>query len=86
MLLCQICYSNLISDLFLNKKTQFMIFYYHNAFLAVMWWSLSYRFGLRPERLWISVFEDDDEAFSLWHNEVSCINYQYNAVKLFNIH
>ncbi|EMS56624.1 putative alanyl-tRNA synthetase, chloroplastic [Triticum urartu] len=27
-------------------------------------------YGLPPERLWISVFEDDDEAFSIWLNEV----------------
>ncbi|KAK9129318.1 hypothetical protein Sjap_009805 [Stephania japonica] len=30
----------------------------------------TFLFALPPERLWISVFEDDDEAFSVWHNEV----------------
>ncbi|XP_042508318.1 alanine--tRNA ligase, chloroplastic/mitochondrial isoform X1 [Macadamia integrifolia] len=39
---------------------------------AINWaWELSTKeFGLEPERLWISVFEDDDEAFSIWHDEV----------------
>nr|CAD1826771.1 unnamed protein product [Ananas comosus var. bracteatus] len=39
---------------------------------AIVWaWELSTKeYGLPPERLWISVFEDDDEAFLLWHNEV----------------
>ncbi|TYJ44483.1 hypothetical protein E1A91_A03G228500v1 [Gossypium mustelinum] len=30
----------------------------------------AYRFQLAPERLWISVYEDDDEAFEIWHKEV----------------
>lgn len=39
---------------------------------AIKWaWELSTKeFGLPPERLWISVFKDDDEAFSIWHDEV----------------
>ncbi|BAS97025.1 Os06g0245800 [Oryza sativa Japonica Group] len=39
---------------------------------AITWaWELTTKeFGLPPERLWISVFQDDDEAFSIWHNEV----------------
>ncbi|XWS62596.1 hypothetical protein CRYUN_Cryun06bG0024600 [Craigia yunnanensis] len=39
---------------------------------AIQWsWELStMEFGLPPERLWISVYEDDDEAFGIWHNEV----------------
>ncbi|XP_065866731.1 alanine--tRNA ligase, chloroplastic/mitochondrial isoform X3 [Euphorbia lathyris] len=27
-------------------------------------------FGLPADRLWVSVFEDDDEAFQIWHDEV----------------
>ncbi|XP_039068514.1 alanine--tRNA ligase, chloroplastic/mitochondrial-like [Hibiscus syriacus] len=39
---------------------------------AIQWsWELSTKeFGLSPGRLWISVYEDDDEAFEIWHNEV----------------
>ncbi|GMI74443.1 EMBRYO DEFECTIVE 263, EMBRYO DEFECTIVE 1030, EMBRYO DEFECTIVE 86 [Hibiscus trionum] len=39
---------------------------------AIQWsWELSTKeFGLPSERLWISVYEDDDEAFEIWHNEV----------------
>uniref|UniRef100_A0A0E0L9X3 Alanine--tRNA ligase n=1 Tax=Oryza punctata TaxID=4537 RepID=A0A0E0L9X3_ORYPU len=39
---------------------------------AITWaWELTTKeFGLPSERLWISVFQDDDEAFSIWHNEV----------------
>ncbi|KAL2936935.1 Alanine--tRNA ligase chloroplastic/mitochondrial [Bienertia sinuspersici] len=39
---------------------------------AIAWaWELSTEeFGLPADRLWVSVYEDDDEAFSIWHNEV----------------
>ncbi|KHN19971.1 Putative alanine--tRNA ligase, chloroplastic [Glycine soja] len=39
---------------------------------AILWaWELSTaEFGLPPDRLWISVYEDDDEAFQLWSHEV----------------
>lgn len=30
-----------------------------------------YRFGLPANRLWISVYEDDDEAFEIWNKEVN---------------
>lgn len=30
-----------------------------------------FRFGLPAESLWVSVFEDDDEAFEIWHKKVS---------------
>ncbi|ESW09307.1 hypothetical protein PHAVU_009G116900 [Phaseolus vulgaris] len=39
---------------------------------AILWaWELSTsEFGLPPDRLWISVYEDDDEAFQLWSDEI----------------
>ncbi|KAJ3700649.1 hypothetical protein LUZ61_004354 [Rhynchospora tenuis] len=39
---------------------------------AILWaWELTTKeFGLPPEKLWISVFRDDDEAFSIWRNDV----------------
>ncbi|XP_057436654.1 alanine--tRNA ligase, chloroplastic/mitochondrial isoform X2 [Lotus japonicus] len=39
---------------------------------AIQWaWELStLEFGLPPDRLWISVYENDDEAFHLWSHEV----------------
>lgn len=39
---------------------------------AIKWaWELTTKeYGLLPERLWISVFEDDDEAFSIWRDVV----------------
>nr|CAB3467655.1 unnamed protein product [Digitaria exilis] len=42
---------------------------------ATAWaWELATKeygqYGLPAERLWISVFEDDNEAFDIWHNEV----------------
>ncbi|PIA46974.1 hypothetical protein AQUCO_01500483v1 [Aquilegia coerulea] len=39
---------------------------------AIRWaWELTTKeFALPSEKLWISVFEDDDEAFSIWHDEL----------------
>ncbi|XP_019057420.1 PREDICTED: alanine--tRNA ligase, chloroplastic/mitochondrial isoform X2 [Tarenaya hassleriana] len=39
---------------------------------AIRWaWELStIEFGLPVNRLWVSIYEDDDEAFEIWHNEV----------------
>lgn len=34
-------------------------------------WELSTRvYGLQPERIWVSVFHDDDESFALWRDVV----------------
>ncbi|CAN4107303.1 unnamed protein product [Withania somnifera] len=39
---------------------------------AIKWaWELSTsEYGLPADRLWISVYEDDDETFALWHDEL----------------
>lgn len=39
---------------------------------AIKWaWELATKeFGLPADRLWISVYEDDDETFAIWHDEV----------------
>lgn len=39
---------------------------------AIQWaWDLStVEFGLPPERLWISVYQDDDESFQLWSQQI----------------
>jgi alanyl-tRNA synthetase len=31
-------------------------------------------FNLPPERLVVSVFEDDDEAFAIWRDKIGSIN------------
>lgn len=46
-------------NLFVDKKVK-------DCFLFLM----TYRFGLPPERVWISVYEDDDETYAIWHKEV----------------
>ncbi|CAK7329398.1 unnamed protein product [Dovyalis caffra] len=39
---------------------------------AIKWaWEISTKeFGLPADRLWVSVYEDDDDAFEIWHDEV----------------
>ncbi|KAM7470968.1 hypothetical protein LguiA_009151 [Lonicera macranthoides] len=39
---------------------------------AIKWaWELStVEFGLLPDRIWISVYEEDDEALAIWHDEI----------------
>ncbi|WIA43658.1 hypothetical protein OEZ86_010096 [Tetradesmus obliquus] len=43
-----------------------------NAQIAIMWaWELStVVYGLPPERVWVSVYEEDEEALALWRDVV----------------
>ena len=34
------------------------------------WEFLTRRLGIAPERLWVTIYLDDDEAHDIWHNEV----------------
>ncbi|KAI3446318.1 hypothetical protein Pfo_002983 [Paulownia fortunei] len=45
---------------------------------AIRWaWELAtMEFGLPADRLWISVYEDDDETFAIWHDEVGVPAYR----------
>ncbi|XP_028797552.1 alanine--tRNA ligase, chloroplastic/mitochondrial [Neltuma alba] len=47
---------------------------------AIKWaWELStIEFGLQADRLWISVYKDDDEAFAIWSDEVGV---PFNRIK-----
>ncbi|MGE0482970.1 MAG: alanine--tRNA ligase [Gammaproteobacteria bacterium] len=44
--------------------------YFKRDAIQFAWGLLVGRFGLPPERLWITVFEDDDEAASIWLDEI----------------
>ncbi|HEX5764980.1 MAG TPA: alanine--tRNA ligase [Woeseiaceae bacterium] len=44
--------------------------YFKSQAIAFAWEFLTKDLGLPPERLWITVFEDDDEAAAIWLNEV----------------
>lgn len=37
----------------------------HNA-----WELLTKVYGLPPERLWVTVYQEDDEAYAIWHDEI----------------
>jgi alanyl-tRNA synthetase len=42
--------------------------YFKKDAIRMAWEFLTVNLGLDKEKLWISVFEDDDEAFELWEN------------------
>ncbi|HLU06775.1 MAG TPA: alanine--tRNA ligase [Woeseiaceae bacterium] len=44
--------------------------YFKSQAIAFAWEFLTKDLGLPPEKLWITVFEDDDEAAGIWLNEV----------------
>lgn len=44
--------------------------YFKKEAIAFAWDLLTNGYGLPPEKLWISIYLDDDEAFTLWHEEI----------------
>ena len=44
--------------------------YFKREAIGFCWQLITERLGLPPERLWITVFEDDDEAAGIWIDEV----------------
>jgi alanyl-tRNA synthetase len=44
--------------------------YFKQKAIEYAWEFLTVNLGLAPERLWVTVFEDDDEAASIWLDEI----------------
>jgi alanyl-tRNA synthetase len=44
--------------------------YFKREAIAMAWELLTDVLGLSPQRLWVTVFRDDDEAETIWHREV----------------
>ncbi len=42
--------------------------YFKEDAIRFAWEFLTKELGLPPEKLWVSIFEDDDEAYGLWEN------------------
>ncbi|MEI6243174.1 MAG: alanine--tRNA ligase-related protein, partial [Chlamydiota bacterium] len=45
--------------------------YFKKDAIGFAWDVSTHVFGFDPERIWVSVFQDDDEAFSLWEKHIS---------------
>ena len=44
--------------------------YFKKEAIEMSWEFLTSTMNLPPEKLWVSVYQDDDEAFSIWHNRI----------------
>jgi alanyl-tRNA synthetase len=44
--------------------------YFKEEAIAYAWELLTQHYHLKPERLWITVFRDDDEAFRIWQEKI----------------
>ena len=44
--------------------------YFKREAIAFAWELLTVRFGLAPEKLWVTVFESDDEAAEIWQKDI----------------
>ncbi len=44
--------------------------YFKEEAIAYAWELLTNELGLPKERLWITVFQDDDEAYNIWHKKM----------------
>ncbi|MBN2241303.1 MAG: alanine--tRNA ligase [Acidobacteria bacterium] len=43
--------------------------YFKKDAIHFAWELLTREFGLDPERLWVTVYEDDDEAYTIWNSQ-----------------
>ena len=44
--------------------------YFKEGAIAFAWEFLTQTISLPPEKLWITIFRDDDEAFEIWHKHI----------------
>ncbi|HET7370409.1 MAG TPA: alanine--tRNA ligase-related protein, partial [Gammaproteobacteria bacterium] len=44
--------------------------YFKSEAIRLAWTLLTEEFKLPPERLWVTIYEDDDEAASIWLDEI----------------
>lgn len=44
--------------------------YFKEEAIAFAWELLTKEFGLPKEKLWVTVFQDDDEAYHIWHKKI----------------
>ena len=44
--------------------------YFKDRAISYAWEFLTLELGIPADRLWVSVFEEDDEAFSIWRDEI----------------
>lgn len=54
--------------------------YFKHEAIGYAWELLTNGFGLPPEKLWVTVFEEDDEAADIWLNEIGISSKRFSRI------
>lgn len=54
--------------------------YFKRDAIRFAWELLTREFGLSPDRLWVTVYQDDDDAADIWLNEIGVLESRFSRI------